>query len=231
MEKKDVSGELKNERQVGRMSRREMVRRFATAVTAGTAVAGVPASAHPVYKHMMNEKTMEQAESEASAHAWKPAFFDSHQNETFALLAERILPGSTEAQVNRFVDLLLSVDTLENQKQFLNSLSAFDAYCLTTYQQPFKNLSEGQQNQVLTVASTAEPGEQLRRHGRRRALGTAPQHSGEESTVTLGDHFENLKHWVSGAYFSSEPGMKYLGWTGQVMWSSFPGCQHSGSHA
>jgi hypothetical protein len=216
------------------MSRREMVRRLAAAMTAGAATTAVPGavSAHPVYKHMMNEATMEQADSKASETSWKPAFFDPHQSETFAILAERIVPGSGEAQVDRFVDLLLSVDTQENQKQFLNSLSAFEAYSLSNYQQPFKSLSEEQQNRVLTVASTMKPGEAFRRgRQRRHVLGPAAQQAGEESSLTLRDHFENLKHWVSGAYFSSEPGMKYMGWTGQVMWSSFPGCKHSGSHA
>lgn len=212
------------------MSRREMVRRLATAMTAGTAVTALPgaASGHPVYKHMLSETTLEQADAKAAEAAWTPLFFDPHQNETFTILAERIVPGSTDAQVNRFVDLLLSVDTQENRKQFLNSLSAFEAYSLASYQQPFKNLSQEQQNQILTVASTMKPGGELRQHRRRHI---PAQEAGEEATLTLRDHFENLKHWVSGAYFSSEAGMKYMGWTGQVMWSSFPGCQHSGSHS
>jgi len=31
----------------------------------------------------------------------------------WSALAERIVPGSTKAQVNRFIDLLLCVDTAE----------------------------------------------------------------------------------------------------------------------
>lgn len=216
------------------MSRRDWVRRLATAMTAGTALSAVPdqASAHPVYRHLMNEATMEQADSKASETARKPLFLDPHQSQTFTILAERIVPGSNEAQVTQFVDLLLSVDKQDNQKQFLNSLSAFEAYSLTTYQQPFKNLSEDQQTHVLTVASTMEPGQELQhRRARRHTPGPASQQAGEQSALTLRDHFENLKHWVSGAYFSSEPGMKYMGWTGQMYFASFPGCEKSGSHA
>ncbi|MDE3178498.1 MAG: gluconate 2-dehydrogenase subunit 3 family protein [Acidobacteriota bacterium] len=215
------------------MNRRDMVRRLATAMTAGTAMAAVPgvAAAHPVYKHLMSESTREQADAKAADKDWSPAFFDPHQNETFIVLAERIIPGSDEAQVNRFVDLLLSVDSLEAQKAFLNSLSAFEAYSLQNYQRPFKDLTEDEQNHVLTVASTAEPGGKLSNFRRRHILG--PEHAGNEEPerLTLRDHFENIKHWVSGAYFSSEPGMKSLGWTGQVMWTSFPGCKHSEGHA
>jgi hypothetical protein len=213
------------------ISRRELVRRVATAMTAGSALSAVPgtASAKPVYKHLLAEPGTEQANSKALEAPWTPVFFDPHQSKTFAVLAERIVPGSTEAQVNQFVDLLLSVDTQEHQKQFLNSLSAFDAYSLRNYQRPFKDLSEEEQNHVLTVASTEKSGEELKRHRSRAA--SPPSAAGEESILTIRDHFENLKHWVSDAYFSSEPGMKYLGWTGQVYFSSFPGCKDSGSHA
>ncbi|MGH9435981.1 MAG: gluconate 2-dehydrogenase subunit 3 family protein [Terriglobia bacterium] len=214
------------------MNRREMVRRLATAMTAGTAIAAVPgvAAAHPVHKHTMSDSTMQRAEAAAADKNWSPLFFDPHQNETFIVLAERIIPGSTGAQVNRFVDLLLSVDSLDEQKRFVNSLSAFEAYSLTNFQRPFKDLTEGQQNQVLTVASTEKPGSDLGKAGREHILGPSTHETTAERHLTLRDHFENLKHWVSGAYFSSEPGMKSMGWTGQVYFSSFPGCQHPDEH-
>lgn len=224
------------------ISRRELVRRLATVMGAGTVMAAAPGAvsgaapavlvkpeAHSAPGHSMAAEPPGSTESQAEATGWKPAFLDAHQCQTFSVLAERILPGSTEAQVAPFVDLLLSVDTQENQKQFLNSLSAFEAYSLANYQQPFKNLSEEQQNRVLTVASTMESGQTRRHHGRRHSLGPAGQGQDQASVLTLRDHFESLKSSVSAAYFSSEPGMKYMGWTGQVMWTSFPGCQKSAS--
>lgn len=213
------------------MNRREMVRRLATAVTAGTAIAAVPvaAVAGPSGHPMMSGPAMEPAAQHPARAHWTPLFFDPHQNDTFTVLAERIIPGSTGAEVNRFVDLLLSVDSLEAQKRFLNSLSAFDAYSLEKYQRPFKDLTENEQNQVLTDASTMKPGGALSQLRREHILGPTSELSGEETTLTLRDHFENLKHWVSEAYFSSEPGMKSMGWTGQVFFSSFPGCKQSES--
>lgn len=217
------------------MNRREMVRRLATAVTAGTAIAAVPAAAvahpssHPDHAHnaMMNGAAMEPGAQAPVTAAWSPLFFDPHQNETFTVLAERIIPGSTGAEVNQFVDLLLSVKSLEAQKQFLNSLSAFDAYSLEKYQRPFKDLTEDQQNQILTTASTMKPGGEFSGFRRRHVLGPRSQASTESQTLTLRDHFENLKRWVSEAYFSSEAGMKSMGWTGQVFFSSFPNCKQS----
>jgi hypothetical protein len=173
---------------------------------------------------------MEAAYSQAAAADWQPVFLDSHQNETLIALAEQILPNSTQAQVNRFIDTLISVDTQENQKKFLASLGAFDHEGITRYKQPFKELSEDQQNGILTAASTAKPSEPGQ-GGRRRRRPTVATPGGEEPVLTLRDHFENIKGWVSGAFYSSEFGMKELGWTGQVAWESLPGCPHPDGHA
>jgi Gluconate 2-dehydrogenase subunit 3 len=175
-------------------------------------------------------QTMEAAYSQTAAADWQPVFLDSHQNETLIALAEQILPNSTQAQVNRFIDTLISVDTQENQKKFLASLGAFDHEGITRYKQPFKELSEDQQNGILTAASTAKPSEPGQ-GGRRRRRPTVATPGGEEPVLTLRDHFENIKGWVSGAFYSSEFGMKELGWTGQVAWESLPGCPHPDGHA
>jgi Gluconate 2-dehydrogenase subunit 3 len=146
---------------------------------------------------------------------WTPAFLDQHQSDTLTVLGERIIPGSSKAQVNRFIDLLLSVDTQDAQKKFLRSLSAFEAESLHRFSQPYKDLSEAQQNEILSDASTAHPGK---------------AGDGQPEQVTMRDHFENIKSWVSDAYYSSEIGMKELGWTGEVFFTSFPGCQESNGH-
>jgi hypothetical protein len=179
---------------------------------------------------LMLGHTMEAADSKEAAPNWQPVFFDSHQNETLIALAEQILPNSTRAHVNRFIDTLISVDTQENQKKFLASLGAFEHEGITRYNQPFKDLTEDQQNGILTAASTAKPSEPTQ-GGRRRRRPTVPTPGSEESTLTLRDHFENIKGWVTGAFYSSEFGMKELGWTGQVAWESLPGCPHPDRHA
>lgn len=211
------------------MNRREMVRRLATAVTAAPALtvmaaAPVLAEGKPAASAAAAQATGPNQSSPLSA----PAFLDPHQYETFTALAERIIPGSTDAGVAQFVDLMLTVEAQPMVKRFVNSLSAFEAASLAKYQKPFKDLSEDEQNQLLTAASTAKSGGGSPGFGRRRmGLGPRNMESGSEEKLTMRDHFELIKSAVSEAYFSSEPGMKYLGWTGQVMWSSFPGCAHS----
>ena len=49
----------------------------------------------------------------AAAAAWKPLFFNAHQNETVSILSELIIPatdtpGAKAAKVNEFIDLMLS---------------------------------------------------------------------------------------------------------------------------
>ncbi|HXH49552.1 MAG TPA: gluconate 2-dehydrogenase subunit 3 family protein [Terriglobia bacterium] len=196
------------------INRREMVRRLMLAGGAGFALPGI-AEGHPIARHLANQGAVVETSAKAAKAGWAPAFLDQHQSETLEVLGERIIPGSSKAQVNRFIDLLLSVDTQDAQKKFLASLSAFEAESLNRFSHPYKEISETQQNEILTSASTAKPGE------------TA---EGEPRHITLRDHFENIKSWVAGAYYSSEIGMKELGWTGEVFFTSFPGCQESGDH-
>lgn len=41
---------------------------------------------------------------------------------------------------------------------------------------------------------------------------------------------DHLKGWIAGAHYSSEAGMKELGWTGVVMFPAFHGCTHPDGH-
>jgi hypothetical protein len=156
---------------------------------------------------------------------WTPAFFDEHQNQTLVALAERLVPGSTAAQVNRFLDFALSAETQEIQRKFVVSLNSFDGESLRRFTRSFKDLSADQQNEILSVATTAPPSD--------------PKNdaSGEETGVEthplppdLRDYFNCLKDWISMAYYSSEVGMKELGWTGENFFESFPGCTHADGH-
>ena len=211
------------------VSRRQVMQRLLGMVGSGLVPPGL-AAAHPVHRHLMNEDTMMAADRKAAESDWQPVFFDSHQNETVIALAEQIVPNSTQAQVNRFIDTLISVDTQENQKKFLATLGAFEHEGIMRFNHPFKDLSEAQQNAILTAASIAEPFEP-RQGGRRRRRPTVPKPGSEEPALTLRDHFESLKGWVSGAFYSSEFGMRELGWTGQVAWEGLPGCPHPDGHA
>jgi len=200
----------------GRLTRREMVQRLLAGMSAG-AIWPLAGPSHPIFEHFKNAAILNEAEKLGAAD-WKPVFLSSQQNESLIALAESIVPGSTKAQVNRFVDLLLSVDTPERQNEVVESLTAFEAEAEKQFAKSFPSLDENQKNGLLTDTSTAG------------ANSHVPGSQAVEEHGTMRSHFENLKGWVSGAYYSSELGMRELGWTGDYVFEKFPGCEHPDGH-
>ncbi len=171
---------------------------------------------------------MAAADTRARVPGAKPVFLDGHQMETLVSLAERIVPGSTRAKVAPFVDQLLAVDTADNQRKFLSALGWIDGEAQARYNHPWKALTEAQQTELLTAISTAEPAEPPHFWVRGEAVVVPPPLPKRPPTTR--DRFDELKGWIAGAYYSSEIGMRELGWTGQTFFASFPGCEHPGGH-
>jgi len=200
----------------GHLTRREMVRRLLAGMGAGAAWPLV-ADSHPIHNFLRNDAVLEEAEKLAAAD-WKPLFLDVQQNESLIAIAETIVPGSTKAQVNRFIDLLLSVDKENHKKEFAAALAAFEAESQKRFGKGFPSLDDRQKNMLLTDASAAP--------AKDNSVGA----DAAENGLRLHGHFENLKGWISGAYYSSEMGMRELGWTPDRVFASFPGCEHPEGH-
>ena len=111
-----------------------------------------------------------------------------------------------------------------NRRRFLTALGAMEGASIERFKKPFKALTEAQQVEVLTAASTTEPG----RPDWTWTPGTPLERPdpGDE-VVTLRDHFDHLKGYIVGAYYSSEAGLKELGYTGQMFFPEFPDCKHT----
>jgi hypothetical protein len=185
--------------------------------------------AHPIEHHMASPARMEQAAARAAqSSGGAPEFLDAYAIETFGSMAERIVPGSAAAGVAVFVDSLLAVDKPENQRRFLNALGAMEAECRSRFGRPWRSLTEAQQTELLTAASTAAPTREEATWPRASARTSEPE---KDVVATLRDHFDHLKKWVVGAYYSSPAGMKELGYTGQQFFQSFPGCTHPEGHS
>ncbi len=199
-----------------RLTRRQMMQRLLAGVEAGAAWTFVAAS-HPIYAHLADGEIFKEAEK-LSAADWKPLFLNAHQDETLRALSESIVPGSLKAQVNRFIDLLLSVETPKHQQNLVESLSAFETESQKRFGKIFPSLEASQKDRLLKDASTNPTDKNL------------SERTAGEKNGALHDHFENLKGWISGAYYSSEAGMRELGWTGEYVFESFPGCQHPEGH-
>ena len=182
------------------------------------------AETHPVHQHLADAGKVERAQAQSKDAAWKPEFLDGHQFATLSVLADRILPGSVASGSDRFIDQLLAVDSRGNQGRFLIALGAFEGESRTRFGRPWKSLTEAQQVEILTAASTMAPEAPP-------ARGRAPAPKPGPGQVSLRDHFDHLKGWIAGAHYSSEAGMRQLGWTGQSFFTSFPDCPHPGKHA
>ncbi len=196
--------------EITRFTRRMIVQ----ALLAGAGAAWpLVANSHPIYGLLSGKAALDEVEKLGAANS-KPAFLSSSQNETLTAIAESVVPGSTKAQVSRFIDLLLSVDKPESQHKFLESLTALDAEAQKRFGRRFPALDEEQKDALLSDVST-----------KAESPKTLETDAGKKQPSLYG-HFENLKGWVSGAYYSSEVGMRELDWTGDYVFEKFPGCLH-----
>ena len=189
------------------MNRRELLRN--SLLTIGAATVPRPAGA-------LVFSAGDDAWVELSRSDWKPAFLDSQQNETLAALSEAIIPatdtpGAKAALVNRFLDLLLSVATPENQHEFVESLAWFHTASVQRYKSSFSSLDPEQTHDFLNLVAWAHPDGGY----------------GETDTDLAGHrHFSRLKKWIVSAYYSSPVGLKEMGWDGWAARGTFTGCTH-----
>jgi Gluconate 2-dehydrogenase subunit 3 len=186
-------------------TRREIVEKLLNGIAAGAAWP-LLSPAHPIYEHLRSGTMLDQTFEISQSTNWVPVFLSTAENTELTVIAERIVPGSTSASVNRFIDLLLSVETAGNQAKFRQSLGAVENDAQKRFGRGFSALTSVEQESLLTAMSQSDKGS-----------------TGER----LREHFENLKEWISGAYYSSEPGMRELGWDGTYAFASYPECDHS----
>lgn len=189
------------------MNRRDLFR--AALVTIGAAAGAGSANALQFPPGFDASKELERPD-------WKPVFLDNHQNETLIAVSDLIIPatdtpGAKAAFVNRFLDLLMSAETAETQRAFVAALSYIDGVSLDQFKAAFVYLSPEQQTGLLNLLAYPHTEETW----------------GEVEEPFAGhDHFEKLKTWISGAYYSSPIGLKELGWDGSFPHGVFTGCEH-----
>jgi hypothetical protein len=180
-----------------KLSRREVVQKLLSGAAAGAALPLIGAS-HPIFRHLNDGLMLDRADKMRDAAGWRPLFLSAEQDHTLAVLSEVVVPGSKTAQVDRFIDLLLSVDTAKHQKEFVASLAAVEDEGKKRFGRGFAALTHDEQETLLTDFSRQE---------------------------SYRADFHNLKEWIVGAYYSSEQGMRELGWNGNYAFESYPACE------
>jgi len=149
---------------------------------------------------------------------WKAIFLNDQQNESLIALSDVIIPatgtpGAKEALVNRYLDLLLSVQPTEFQRQFVDALAFIDTESQVQFGKDFRLLAPDDQIWLLTP--WAYP---------RRASWWVEQ---EEKPDRGQQHFQRLKALIAAAYYGSEIGQKELGWDGSIIHGAYEGCERS----
>jgi hypothetical protein len=212
------------------IGRRQVVRGLLTGAGAGLAIPGL-AGAHPLAEHAHHPERIETAQEKAKDPAGSPEFLEPYPFAMLDTLGERIVPGAGAAGCALFIDTLLAVGTRDERQRFLTALGAIDGAARDRFGVPWSGLTEPQQDELLTAASTALPGREDRAW---RPASSVADHlarvQAEKAPITLRDQFDHLKAWVMGAYYSSEAGLRDLGYDGPVFADSFPGCPHPGGH-
>ena len=100
----------------------------------------------------------------------------------------------------------------------MSSLNALEGESLRQFTMSFKDLSASQQDEVLYH----------RLHGPSLPTQFSDAAEGDQTPgcshqpPSLRDYFEHLKGWISMAYYSSEVGMKELGWTARTFLRASP---------
>jgi gluconate 2-dehydrogenase gamma chain len=186
-------------------SRRSLLKALSV-TAAGSALRLVPLAAAEKAHRMVN------AEKAAwSAGGYVPKFFSARQYETLRALCQAIIPpdqesgGAIEAGAPEFIDLLTS-ENKELQLQFGGGIMWLDSICSELYGQNYLDSTAEHQKEILDLIAFRK---------------------NVEASPSLGpgvEFFSTLRKFTADGFFTSEIGLKYLGYVGNTFLSEFPGC-------
>jgi len=208
------------------LTRREALRRLLAGI-GGALVTPLAAGAHPALRHLpMLASAQTGAGSDDSS--WSPQFLNAQQNDALVAISDRMLPGACAAHVNRTIDLVMTVESEENRKLLTQALGALDEHAEKQLHSGIAKLSPDQVDEVLSFCAKQEPphaehddDEPGWKLNERTPLTDAPN---------LRDHFEYLKGWVVASYYSSEAGLRELGWDDDYYFENPAECKHAEGH-
>lgn len=159
---------------------------------------------------------MAAAAAQGAGEAWKPGFLTADQAELLATLAELIIPetdtpGARAARVHEHIDLVLSHETEQVRKTFLEGLAEVDRLSLVRYEKAFVRLSPEDQEALLSRLADREPDQPEEGAGHR--------------------FFRDLRRRTVFAYYTSREGIhQELGYQGKQVLAEWEGCPHPGRH-
>ena len=188
------------------LTRRNVLKSLTIGAAATSVLRVIPAQAAE-YAHRMI--AAEKASTPAKSYA--PKFFPAHEYKTLQTLCQTIIPadqdagGAVEAGAPEFIDLLTSENT-DYQLVLGGGLMWLDNTCSDRYGKLFLDCSPEEQKQILDKIAYRKSGL-------------------EDPSLNQGiKFFAFLRNLTGDGFFTSEIGIKYLGYIGNTYLQEFPGC-------
>ena len=188
------------------LSRRDVLKSLTLGVVAGSVLRVIPAEAAE-YAHRMVQAEKAQTPSAA----YKPKFFSEREYKTLQALCQAIIPpdsktgGAIEAGAPEFIDLLTSENT-DYQLKLRGGMMWLDGTCRDRFGKVYLEAPAGAQKQILDLIAY------------RKNILTDP---GLSQGV---EFFSFLRNLTADGYFTSEIGIKDLGYIGSKYLKEFAGC-------
>ena len=186
------------------ISRRDVLKSLAVGAAATSVLRAIPAHAAEYAHHMV-------AAEKAATSVYAPKFFPAHEYKTLQTLCQTIIPGegdsggAIEAGAPEFIDLLTSENT-EYQRELGGGILWLDGTCSDRYGKVFIDCTPQQQKEILDQIAY-----------RNNAIA--------DLSISQGvDFFSLLRNMTADGFFTSEIGIKYLGYIGSTFLTEFPGC-------
>ena len=186
------------------ISRRDILRSLTATAVTGSVLSGIPIEAAEYVHRMVHAE-------KASTNAYTPKFFSAHAYKTLQSLCNSIIPsdeeakGALEAGAPEFIDLLTSENT-DYQVALGGGLMWLDNTCNDRYGKAYLDCAPAQQKEILDLIAY-----------RKNAL----QNPGLIQGI---EFFAVLRSLAADGFFTSEIGIKYLGYIGNLHVKEFSGC-------
>jgi hypothetical protein len=188
------------------ISRRDILRSLTMGAVASSVLRVIPAEAAEYAHHMVAAE-----KAAAPAGAYTPKFFSARDYKTLQTLCHTIIPadsdsgGAMEAGAPEFIDLLTS-ENPKFQLKLGGGLMWLDAACTDRYEKTYLECTPAQQKEILDLIAYRKNAE------------TDP---GLSQGV---EFFAFLREMTADGFFTSQIGIKYLGYVGNTYLLSFNGC-------
>ena len=188
------------------ISRRDILKSLTMGVMSSSVLRVIPLQAAEYAHHVV---ATEKAATPAGTYA--PKFFPSQQYKALQTLCQAIIPadsdsgGAVEAGAPEFIDLLTS-ENPEYQLKLGGGLMWLDAACTDRYGKPYLDCASERQKEILDLIAYSK-------------------NADRDPSISQGvEFFALLREMTADGFFTSEIGIKYVGYVGNKYMLGFNGC-------